>query len=109
MSNQTMHTVLIDRGHTGTIETYFEMQNITNFKIIRICTKKDKNILDPYENIFNKKLGMRDAVVISPLSQTEINTVIKNYCESSEIYKYQEAKSERGLLESREEQDVNLF
>lgn len=108
MLNQTINTVLIKRGHVGTIQDYCEMKGISN-SIIRMRTKQDHDILKPYEKLFRTNLGILDAIVISPLTASKIKTITKNYHTNKELQEYQAAKSKKGLLESREEQDVNLF
>lgn len=108
VSDQTANIILIKRGHVGTIQDYCEIKNIKN-KIIRMRTKQDHNILKPYEKLFRTNLGILDAIVISPLTASEIKTITKNYHTNKELQEYQATKSKKGLLESREEQDVNLF
>lgn len=108
MTDRNINTVLIKRYHVGTIQDYCELKNI-NKHIIRMRTKQDHNILRPYEELFNTNLGILDAIVISPLTASQINIIIENYHANKELQEYQATKSERGLLESKEEQDINLF
>lgn len=108
MLDQTINTVLIKRSHVGTIQDYCEIKNIKN-KIIRMRTKQDRDVLKPYEKLFEVNLEILDAIVISPLTASEIKTITENYHTNKKLKEYQAAKSKRGLLESREEQDVNLF
>lgn len=108
MTDQNINIVLIKRYHVGTIQDYCELKHISNH-IICMRTKQDRNILRPYEKLFNTNLGILDAIVISPLTASQINIIIENYHANKELQKYQAAKSKRGLLESQEEQDINLF
>lgn len=97
MSNQTMFTVLMHRKHVGTINDYLEMKDIKNFKIIRMRTKRDHSVLEPYEKQFNKPLGILDAIVISPLTKYEIKEIIDTYDTNEELLAYQNAENEKTL------------
>ena len=85
------------RKHVGTINDYLEMKDIKNFKIIRMRTKRDHSVLEPYEKQFNKPLGILDAIVISPLTKYEIKEIIDTYDTNEELLAYQNAENERTL------------
>ena len=74
-----------------------EMKDIKNFKIIRMRTKRDHSVLEPYEKQFNKPLGILDAIVISPLTKYEIKEIIDTYDTNEELLAYQNAENERTL------------
>ena len=75
MSNIKLYTILINRKWIGVLQDYFRMKNITNYKTLR----NDHNELETYETTFNRKLTRMDAVIISPLSESEINKIINGY------------------------------
>ena len=90
---KTLYTVLINRKWIGVLQDYFRMKNITNYKTLR----NDHNKLETYETTFNRKLTRMDAVIISPLSESEINKIINSYHNNKELIQYQTQKSEDRL------------
>lgn len=109
MSNETMYTVLMRRMHVSTINDYLKMKNIKNFKIIRMRTKRDHDVLEPYEKLFDRPLGRMDAIVISPLTASQIKEIIDTYDTNEELLAYQNAENERNLQyyhENYEENDI---
>lgn len=101
MSNQTMHAVLIRRTWTGVLQDYFNMKNI-NGKVVRMRTKRDHEVLEPYEKLFNRPLGRMDAIVISPLTESEIINITNNYYDNEELRAYQDKMNEEGLKDHYE-------
>lgn len=93
MSNIKLYTVLINRKWIGVLQDYFRMKNITNYKTLR----NDHNELETYETTFNRKLTRMDAVIISPLSESEINKIINGYHNNKELLQYQTQKGEDRL------------
>lgn len=91
MSDTTLHTVLINRKWIGVLQTYFRMKGITNFETKR----NDHNELKEYEKTFGRKLTRLDAIVISPLTKSEIDKITNEYHTNNEIYKYQEKESKK--------------
>lgn len=98
MSNQTMHAVLIKRTWTSVFQNYFRMKNM-NGKVVRMCTKRDHEILEPYEKLFNRPLGRMDAIVVSPLTKSEVYDIINNYDTNYELHAYRDEMNEKRLKE----------
>lgn len=101
MSNQTMYTVLIRRTWTSVLQDYFDIKNI-NSKIIRMCTKRDHEVLEPYEKLFNRPLGRMDAIVISPLTGSQIKHITDTYYDNKELLAYQAKMNEEELKDHYE-------
>ena len=61
------------------------MKNIENYQFIR----NNHDELKPYENQFGRKLTRIDAIVISPLTQSEITKIIDSCYENKKLQSYQ--------------------
>ena len=85
MSNIKLYTTLIKRTGIGTLYNYFKMKNIENYQFIR----NNHDELKPYENQFGRKLTRIDAIVISPLTQSEITKIIDSCYENKKLQSYQ--------------------
>lgn len=90
------------RMHVSTINDYLKMKNIKNFKIIRMRTKRDHDVLEPYEKLFDRPLGRMDAIVISPLTASQIKEIIDTYDNNTELLEYQNKMNEERLRYWRE-------
>lgn len=93
MSNMKLYTTLIKRTGIGTLYNYFEMKNIENYQFIR----NNHDELKPYENQFGRKLTRMDAIVISPLTQSEITEIIDGYYENKKLQSYQANENKERL------------
>lgn len=82
MSEAKLHTILIKRTEVGILSDYFRTKNIENYRFLR----NNHDELKPYENQFGRKLTRMDAIVISPLSESEINEIIDGFYENKELH-----------------------
>lgn len=82
MSEAKLHTILIKRTEVGILSDYFGAKNIENYRFLR----NNHDELKPYENQFDRKLTRMDAIVISPLSESEINKIIDGFYENKELH-----------------------
>lgn len=82
MSEAKLHTILIKRTEVGILSDYFRTKNIENYRFLR----NNHDELKPYENQFGRKLTRMDAIVISPLSESEINEIIDGFYENEELH-----------------------
>ena len=93
MSEAKLHTILIKRTEVGILSDYFRTKNIENYRFLR----NNHDELKPYENQFGKKLTRMDAIVISPLSESEINEIIDGFYENEELHAFQEKENQEEL------------
>lgn len=93
MLNTALHTVLINRMWSNALYDYANMKGIKNFTIKHNNHGELKN----YEKIFGRKLTKIDAIVISPLTESEIKEITDEYYTNKELLAFQEKKSEEVL------------
>lgn len=88
--------VLIERNFVSTIRDIFTMKNITNYKIIRM-TGEDGLELKPFEPMSGRPLGRKDAIVISPFTESEIQELIKASTTDEELEAFQSSRTKEGI------------
>lgn len=93
MSETTLHTVLINRKWIGVLQDYFRMKGIKEHHTLR----NNHGELKKYETMFGRKLTRIDAIIISPLTQQEIDEITENYHSNQELLKFQEKENEERL------------
>lgn len=93
ISEAILHTVLIDRRWIGVLQDYFRMKGITTFETLH----NNHDELKCYEETFGRKLTRLDAIVISPLTESEINEIIDGFYENEELHAFQEKENEEEL------------
>ena len=93
MSETTLHTTLIKRTKICIIKDFCEMKNIRPIRIIN----NNHNELQSYEKQFNRKLTRMDAVIISPLTQDEINKLVNGYFDNTELQQWEKKTYEKDV------------
>lgn len=90
-----MHEVLINRKWIGVLQDYFRMKGIKNYKTLH----NNHDELKPYESTYGRKLTRMDAIILSPLTETEIKEITDGYYSNEELLAFQEKESREGIKE----------
>lgn len=93
MSETKLHETLINRGEISTLRDYCKMKHITISKILH----NNHGELKPYENKFGRKLTRADAIIISALTQPELNKILNEYDNDKEFQIWRKKKYEERI------------
>lgn len=87
---ETFYT-LIKRTKIPIVQSYCEMENIKITDILH----NNHDELKQFEKLYNRKLTRMDAIVISPLTQTEIDRIIDGYDDNTKLIAWRKEMYEK--------------
>lgn len=93
MAETKSYTTLIKRTGIGVLQEYCRMKNVKISNILH----NNHGELKKYESQFGRELTKMDAIVISPLTQSEVTEIIDGYYENEDLQTYQREQNKERL------------